>query len=85
MKLDVTVANGAIEIPEDVRQALGVRDGDVLSLETEEGMGKLVLKTRAQRLKDLQAWMRELRKDNPPFTVNDFIRDRPAMWGEDEA
>lgn len=85
MKVDVRLsANGRICIPADVRQKLGLKDGDVLSLEAEDG-GKITLKTRAQRVREVQEWFAELSKGKEPFTVDDFIRERRTMWGEDEA
>ena len=75
MSMDVKVsANGRICIPTDVRQQLGLRDGDTLSLEvTDEG---ILLRTRQQRVMAVQEWYAELAKGKPPYAADDLIRDR---------
>jgi len=76
-------ANGRISIPADVRARLGLKDGDTLSFEeTEDG---LVFRTPAQRVRRAQAIVREMMKGKPKVTVDDFLRERRAMWGEPEA
>lgn len=74
-------ANGRICLPADVRARLGVTDGDLLDLEeTEYG---LVLRTPGQRVKHVQGMFQEMMEGKPSFTVDDFLRERRATWGED--
>ena len=76
MKIDVTVTpEGTIRIPEDVRREFGLKDGDVLSMET-EGAGKIVLKTHLQQVREVQEEYARLSAGHPPFTSDDLIRER---------
>lgn len=67
-------ANGRVCIPADVRARLGMKDGDVLTLdETDDGV---VLRTVDQRVRRAQAAYREMMKGKPDFTVDDFLREK---------
>lgn len=67
-------ANGRICIPADVRQELGLKDGDTLTLTiTDES---LLLQTRRQRVRAVQALVRKGMEGKPGWTVDDFIRDK---------
>jgi AbrB family transcriptional regulator, stage V sporulation protein T len=76
-------ANGRICIPADVRQQLGLKDGDTLSLTVTDDA--LVLRTVRQRVRATQAAVRKLMKGKPRFTVDDFLRERRANWEPDAA
>jgi AbrB family looped-hinge helix DNA binding protein len=75
-------ANGRICIPADVRERLGLKDGDTLDLRADET--GIHLTTLQQRVREVQAIYARLAEGKPPYTMDDFIRDRPAMWGETE-
>ena len=71
-------ANGRICIPADVRQRLGLRDGDMLSLTVTDDA--LVLRTPAQNVRAVQEEVRKLMEGKPAYTMEDFLRDRRSMW-----
>jgi AbrB family looped-hinge helix DNA binding protein len=72
--------NGRVCIPADVRERLGLKGGGTSILEeTDRGY---VLKTHMQRVREVQERFAHLRDQLP--TVDEFIRDRRAMWGETE-
>ncbi len=76
-------ANGRVCIPADVRARLGLKDGDMLSLdETEEG---LVLRTTAQRIRRAQALYRGMMKGKPGAAVDDFLREKREETRRQEA
>lgn len=67
-------ANGRVCIPADVRELLRLKDGDTLALEvTDQG---LILRTQDQSIRAVQAMVRKLSEGRPPYTVDDFIRER---------
>ena len=82
MKIDVKLsANGRICIPADVREQLGLKDGDRLTLEvTDRG---ILLTTFRQRVRDVQAKFAPF-KDRLP-TVDQFIADKREQVQLDEA
>mgnify|MGYP003579032419 CR=1 FL=1 len=84
MGVNVTMSsNGRICIPADVRERLGLKDGGSLTLEeTEHG---LLLSTVEQRVRKAQAIIREMAKGKPTFTVDDFLRQRRSMWGDNDS
>jgi len=83
MSVEVKVAaNGRVCIPADVRDRLGLKDGDTLSLEeTEEG---LVLRTLDQRISRAQALSRKMLEGMPNATVDDFIAEKRAEAAREE-
>ncbi len=68
------IAGGKIVIPADLRRELGFADGDTLVVEREGET--VVLKSRAQVLREIQASVRKHLKR--PFTVDEFIAERRA-------
>ena len=74
-------ANGRVCIPADIRERMGIKDGGTVFLEETEG--GFVLKSHIQRIRDVQERFAHVRDRLP--TVDQFIRDRRAAWGEDEA
>lgn len=75
MNIQIKIApNGRVCIPADVRERLGVNGGDTLILE--ETDGGIVLRTRAQAIREVQAITRRLLRGKPNSTVDDFIAER---------
>lgn len=75
-------ANGRISIPADVRERLGLKDGDSLSFEeTEDG---LVLRTTAQSVRRAQAIVRKMMKGKPKVTVDDFLAEKRREVAREE-
>jgi len=72
------ISGGKIVIPADLRHALGMKDGDTLVVERDGD--SIVLKTYAQVVKEVQAEFRAML--NKPFTVDEFLNERRANWGE---
>lgn len=68
------IAGGKIVIPADLRRQLGFAEGDVLMVEREGET--VVLKSRAQVLREIQASLKEAIKR--PFTVDEFVAGRRA-------
>lgn len=67
-------ANGRVCIPADVRARLGLKDGDVLTLqETDDGV---VLRSVDQAVRRAQAAFREMMEGKPDSTVEDFLREK---------
>lgn len=66
------IAGGKIVIPAELRRALGMKDGDRVVIDREDG--KLVIRTWDQVVRDIQMQMKKnIRK---PFTVDEFIAER---------
>jgi AbrB family transcriptional regulator, stage V sporulation protein T len=74
------IAGGKIVIPAELRRELGIKDGDSLVIERDEG-GNLLLKTYAQVVKEVQTKFRAM--VGPDYTVDQFLQERRADWGED--
>ena len=67
-------ANGRVCIPADVRARLGLKDGDILTLdETDDGV---VLRTVDQSVRRAQAAYRKMMEGKPDLTVDDFLREK---------
>lgn len=67
-------ANGRVCIPADVRDRLGLKDGDSLLLDaTDEG---IVLRTPRQAVRRAQALSRKMLEGRPNSTVDDFIAEK---------
>lgn len=73
------IAGGKIVIPAELRRELGIQDGDSLLLDR-DASGGLTIRTRRQALKDAQAKFREM--VGPDYTVDQFLAERRADWGE---
>ena len=71
---------GRIVIPADMRNALGIAEGDDLQLVLEEDL--IVLRTRKGVVRDLQSFFARARDPNRSV-VDAFLAERRAMWGED--
>ncbi|KQT35147.1 hypothetical protein ASG29_03230 [Sphingomonas sp. Leaf412] len=69
------IAGGKIVIPADLRRELGLKDGDSVSLDS--GSGGIVL-----RRDDPDAALARLRDGMKGYTVDQFLRERRADWGE---
>ncbi len=68
------IAGGKVVIPAELRRQLGVKTGDDVVFEIEDG--KIVLKTYAQVVREVQAAFRSMIKT--PFTVDEFLAERRA-------
>lgn len=68
------IAGGKIVIPADLRRQLGFAEGDMLVVERDGET--VVLKSRAQVLREIQASLKEAIKR--PFTVDEFVAGRRA-------
>jgi AbrB family transcriptional regulator, stage V sporulation protein T len=68
------IAGGKVVIPVALRREFGFADGDTVVFEREGGT--LVLKSRQQVLREIQAKVKAAIKE--PFTVDEFIADRRA-------
>lgn len=73
------IAGGKIVIPAELRRELGIQDGDSLLLDRDSN-GGLTIRTRRQALMDAQAKFREMM--GPDYTVDQFLAERRADWGE---
>ncbi len=76
------IAGGKIVIPADLRRELGIKDGDSLVIERDDRDG-LVLKTRAQVVKEVQARLREEMGPSTGSVVDELIAER-RVQGERE-
>lgn len=72
------IKGGKIVIPAELRREFGMQDGDTLVLEREGE--KLVIKTYAQVVREVQQEFKRLVPDRD--TVDDFLAERRALWGE---
>ena len=73
-------ANGRLSLPADVRKRLGVaKGGELLLEETEHG---LILRTVAQAVAYSQQLTRTYTEGLEGVTVDDFLAQRRAEWGE---
>lgn len=69
------IAGGKIVIPADLRRELGIKDGD--SVVMERGPDGINL-----RREDPDAALSSLREAFKGYSVDQFLRDRRADWGE---
>jgi len=69
------IAGGKIVIPADLRRELGIKDGDLVVLEREEGGISL-------RRDDPEAALARLRDGLKDYSVDRFLRERRQDWGE---
>ena len=69
------IAGGKIVIPADLRRELGIRDGDSVRLEAESG-------TITLRRDDPEAALQRLREGLAGYSVDQFLHERRAGWGE---
>jgi AbrB family looped-hinge helix DNA binding protein len=76
-------ANGRVCIPAEVRARLGIKEGDILTLEEHDD--GLVLTTLDQRIAQAQAIFRKMRKGKPGSAVDDFLREKREQQQRDEA
>lgn len=74
------IAGGKIVIPADLRREFGIKDGDSVVLERADD-GTISLKTFSQVVREEQARFREV--VGPDYTVDQFLRDNRADWGEE--
>lgn len=77
----VTVREGGrIVIPADMRDALGIKVGDELTLRLSDG--ELRLYTRSRAIARIQEIARKYKKPGESV-VDQFLAERRAMWGEE--
>ena len=69
------IAGGKIVIPADLRRELGLKDGDSVSLDS--SADGIVL-----RRNDPDAALSRLRHGMKGYSVDQFLRERRADWGE---
>ena len=81
MTAHVTITpDGHLELPTELRLALGLPDGGtVLVEETDDG---LVLRSVRQSVERARAILRESGGDWEGASVDEFLRNRRAEWGE---
>ena len=69
------ITGGKIVIPADLRRELGIKDGDSIVLEANAD-GILL------RREDPDAALARLRRGLSGYSVDQFLRERRADWGE---
>lgn len=69
------IAGGKIVIPADLRRELGIKDGDSVRLESEGG-------TITLSRDDPAAALQRLRTALKGYSVDQFLQERRADWGE---
>lgn len=73
------IAGGKIVIPADLRRELGIVDGDTLVIDRDE-TGGVSIRTREQIVREAQRRFREM--VGPDYSVEQFLAERQAEWGE---
>lgn len=69
------IAGGKIVIPAELRREFGIKDGDSVVIERlDEGM--------RLRREDTDAALRDIRKAFTGYSVDQFLEERRADWGE---
>lgn len=72
------INGGKVVIPADLRRAAGIREGDVVVFDTDEA-GNIVLKTRTQVVREVQAAFRAMREPGVAYgVVDELIAERRA-------
>lgn len=74
------IAGGKIVIPAELRREFGIKDGDSVVLERDD-RGGVSIRTLDQTLRDSRRRFREI--FGPDYTVDQFIAETRADWGED--
>ena len=74
------IAGGKIVIPADLRREFGIKDGDTLILERDED-GGLSIMTFEQAVRDSQRRARAI--FGADYSVDQFLKERRADWGEE--
>jgi AbrB family transcriptional regulator, stage V sporulation protein T len=74
------IAGGKIVIPADLRRELGIRDGDSVVIGRDD-VGGITLRTSDQIVRDAQRRFREM--VGPDYSVEQFLAERRADWGEE--
>jgi len=69
------ITGGKIVIPADLRRELGIKDGDSIVLEA--SLDGIML-----RREDPDAALLRLRRGLSGYSVDQFLRERRADWGE---
>jgi AbrB family transcriptional regulator, stage V sporulation protein T len=73
---------GKMAIPADVRRALGIKDGDRVTLDIEDG--RLTVKTQAQLIKEIQAYFKSFVPEGVSL-VDELISERRAEAAREQA
>lgn len=69
------IAGGKIVIPAELRRELGIKDGDSVVIDRlDEGV--------RLRREDTDAALRDIRKAFAGYSVDQFLEERRADWGE---
>jgi AbrB family transcriptional regulator, stage V sporulation protein T len=74
------IAGGKVVIPAELRREFGIKDGDSVVFERDDA-GGLSVKTFDQVVRESQRRVREI--FGPDYTVDQFLQERRADWGED--
>ena len=73
--------DGRLLIPKALREAAGIKPGDKVTLQVEEG--RIIVSSFRAELKRLNGIFAHLKKPGENV-VDEFLAERRAMWGEDE-
>ncbi|MBK8458389.1 MAG: AbrB/MazE/SpoVT family DNA-binding domain-containing protein [Phyllobacteriaceae bacterium] len=71
---------GRFVIPAALREAMGVKPGDTLVMHVEDG--ELRVRNWREAIKRIQQMAQKYKRPGESV-VDDFLRDRRAMWGEE--
>lgn len=74
-------ADGRLLIPAALRDAVGIKRGERLTLRVEDG--RIVVESWKSTIKRIQDMLAHLKVPGQSV-VDEFLAERRAMWGEDE-
>ncbi len=72
------ISGGKIVIPADIRRELGIKDGDSVVIEREDGA--FSIRTRVQALQHARRRMRDIFGSD--YTVDQFVAENRSDWGD---
>lgn len=75
------ISGGKIVIPADIRRELGIKDGDSLVIERDEGTGVVMVRTFEQVVREAQRQFRAM--VGPDYTVDQFLAEKRADWPDE--
>ena len=77
------LGNGRLSVPVDIRERAGWSPGEMLFVEqTDNG---IVLRSRAQYARSMQAMVRAYLKGQPGSSVDDFLAEKRVWAAEEDA